>query len=139
MLKIPILISITESDVNNLIPKEFMDKLVETVITSPYLLLPVALAYISGHLWAYIILAYFSKRERKVLYSLVGKVGLGLIWFALVLIPIYIISYKNINITLARLQEIIITVLVISLALQTIILILVYFIHGKGQKNAKNH
>lgn len=110
----------------------FMEALVKLLISSPYAIITVAVAYISGHLWTYIIFAYFSKREKTILNENVGKIGLGLAWFALVLLPIYTMLYKSITITNIHLSEIVFTDLIISLALQAVILAIIYFLHRKG-------
>lgn len=104
-------------------------KIVEFVMSCPHIFCTLILAGISGHLWTYIILAYFSKRERKFLNSRVSKIGLGILWFAVVLIPIYLIFYNNLNITIEHLKEVVFTVLAISLALQAVIVIVTNYIY----------
>lgn len=124
--------SIPESSNVSEIPNAFLVALLQFLTSSPYITCTVALSYISGHLWVYIILSYFSKKERKILYSLIGRLSLGLMWFAAVLIPAYIIRFKSVNIIGEQLFEILITVLVIALALQLIILFVVFFLHRRG-------
>ena len=124
--------SIPESSNASEIPDAFLVALLQFLTSSPYIICTVALSYISGHLWVYIILSYFSKKERKILYSLFGRLSLGLMWFAAVLIPAYIIRFKSVNIIGEQLFEILITVLVIALALQLIILFVVFFLHRRG-------
>lgn len=124
--------SILDSSNASQIPDVFLVALLQFLTSSPYIMCIVALSYISGHLWAYIILSYFSKKERKILYSLFGKLSLGLMWFAAVLIPAYIVRFKSVNIIVEQLLEISITVLVIALALQLVALFVIFFLHRRG-------
>lgn len=124
--------SVLENTNTSEIPDAFLVALLQLLTSSPYIICTVALSYFSGHLWAYIILSYLSKKERKILYSLFGKLSLGLMWFALVLIPIYLVRFKSVNIIGEQLLEILITVLAIAFALQLIILFVVFFLHRKG-------
>lgn len=125
MLNIPILLLKNDVGYN-----AFINSLVESAASSPYILISLGLAYISGNLWACEIYFYYSKKERKILYSWIGKIGLGLLWFALVFLPIHIIVYKSIIINIVTLNELLITVLIVSFALQAII----YFLHRKERK-----
>lgn len=133
MSETPMILLSSEVDVSNNseIPVDYMDALIKLLISSPYMIITVALAYLSGHLWAYIILSYFSKRGSKILNSLMGKVGLGLLWFSLVLLAVDLIIYRSF-ITLTILKEILITVLVMSLALQATILMIINVLYRKG-------
>lgn len=124
--------SILDSSNASEIPDAFLVALLQFLTSSPYIICIVALSYISGHLWVYIILSYFSKKERKILYSLFGKLSLGLMWFAVVLIPAYIVRFRSVNIIVEQLLEISITVLVIALALQLIALFVIFFLHRRG-------
>ena len=97
------------------------------VIGSPHLLLISIMAHISGHTWTYIILSYFSKKERNILVSWIGKEALGIIWFTLVLIPTYLITYKSIYVKLYKIKNITATTIVISLAIQAILFIIITY------------
>ena len=97
--------SVLENTNTTEIPEAFAAALLRFLTSSPYILCTVALSYISGHLWAYIILSYFSKQERKILYSLFGKLALGLMWFAIILMPTYVFVFRSFNIISAQLLE----------------------------------
>lgn len=112
---------------------KFMDELVKLLASCPYAMITLAVANISGHLWTYIIFAFLCKREKTILNKEIAKIGLGLMWFALVLLPIYAVLYNSITVTEIHLAEIVITDLVISLVLQAVILAIVYFLHRKGK------
>lgn len=114
------------------ISEAFFTALLQFLTSSPYIFGTVLLSYISGHFWAYIILSYFSKRERNILYSTFGKLSLGLMWFAIILIPTYIFAFKSFNIIITQLLEILITVLATALAGQFLISFVIIFLHRRG-------
>ena len=132
MLETPIIPLVSDMEVS-IVPEistEYMNALMALLTSNSYIIITVALAYLSGNIWLYIILSYFSKRERNFLNNTVGKVGLGILWFSLILLGIYIFVYRSI-ITIENMNEILITNLVISLALQAIVLLIINVLHRK--------
>lgn len=121
----------TKSKGNNDLPDGFESILYKFIISTPYSIPTIVLAYVSGNMWAYIILSYFSKKERKILENWITKICLGILWFALVLLPIYFIHFKSLKFTVNRLIDIIITDIVISLAFQAIVIAVIYISHRK--------
>lgn len=111
------------------IPDESVNQILVSFInlltSSPYLLVPFILSFISGHMWSYIILSHFTKKERKILCSKVSRISLGLLWLALVLIFTYAITYRTFEVNIDNLKNIIFTALIISFALQAIILAII--------------
>lgn len=131
----------TNTDVVNVssFSEKFLAVLLQYITSSPYILFTVALAYLSGNLWVYIILSYCSKRGQKYLGSLVSKIGLGLLWFALIMIPIYNCVHRKFTIEILLLPQIIATVWVLSFAMQAIVFIVVYFVYRKKEVKNENH
>ena len=129
-----VMASNTSISVGSVLPPEVAAALIGLLVTSPPLLIAVTLAYFSGHLWTYIILSYVSKKERKILCSRLGRIGVGLIWFALLSIPVSAILYSNLLFSTERLASISITTAISSLALQAIILIAINFFARERKK-----
>lgn len=116
------------------VPSDIITAFIRIIINSPPLLVLSVTAYISGHLWAYIILTYVSKKERKILCSLLGRISCGVAWFALIAIPVSIVTYCNLLFTIDRIISISITTTIFSLALQSLILILINFFARERNK-----
>lgn len=110
---------------NEALPSDIITAIIRLLVGSPPLLIMFASAYLSGHMWTYLILSYVSKKERKILYSLIGRVSIGITWFAFVAIPVSLIIYKNVLFSVERLVSISITTTVFSLASQAILLFVI--------------
>ena len=111
----------------------FISKFVEWITSSPYLMILIAIMYLSGHIWVYIVFTYCSKKERKLLNSIVGRLVLGLLWIALILIPTYIITYKSTTIEWEYFTDILSTAVVLALAIQAVIFGLINFLCRREQ------
>lgn len=105
---------------------------VDLLIKSPQALITVLLAWFSGNVWTYIILSYFSKKERNILNSNLSKISIGLFWFALIFVFFHLIMYKNLIITFTNVLDSLVSVLIISLALQFIVLFFASVLNRKG-------
>ena len=116
----------------NVIPSNFWDELLKVLASSPLMIVTVAIACGSGHLWAYIIFSHFSKKERKILESFFGRISLGLIWFALVLIPTHYIYNGNLSFNLDSITSTLPNVIIFGLASQAIIMVIANFLFKKG-------
>lgn len=110
---------------------DFSNELLKLLAGSPLMLIAAALACCSGHLWSYIILSYFSKKERKILESFYGRISLGLIWFALLYIPLHLLHFKKLLFDLESIIQILPNVIIVSLALQALLFIIINFLFRK--------
>lgn len=119
------------------IQNNFSNELLNVLAGSPLMLVAVALACCSGHLWSYIIFNHFNKKERKILESFYGRTSLGLIWFSLIYIPLHFIHTKELLFDLASIIQMLPNVIIVSLALQALIFIVINFLSGKGDRNGK--
>ncbi len=119
------------------IQNNFGNELLKVLAGSPLMLIAVALACCSGHLWSYIILSYFSKKERKILESFYGRISLGLIWFSLIYIPIHFIHVRKLLFDLNSIIQMLPNVIIVSLALQALLFIVINFLSRKGGRNDK--
>jgi threonine/homoserine efflux transporter RhtA len=120
----------------NNVPDSFSDELFRVLASSPFMILTAAIACGSGHLWAYMIFSYFSKKERKILESFYGRTALGLIWFALIIIPVHLISNGNLLFELSSITNALPSVIIFGLATQAMIFIVVYYVCKRGVRKS---
>lgn len=75
--------------------KKIQAKLLEYIVTIPQLLFAAALSFLSGHLWIWVIYAYYfnSTRASKYLNNWAAKTALGVFWYAITLLPIYFYKF----------------------------------------------
>lgn len=75
--------------------KKIQAKILEYIITIPQLLFAAAMSFLSGHLWIWVIYAYYfnGTRASKYLNNWVAKTALGAFWYILALLPIYCFKY----------------------------------------------
>lgn len=104
----------------------------DLLIKSPQALITVLLAWFSGNVWTYIILSHFSKKERKILNSNLSKVSIGLFWFSLIFVFFHFVMHQNLIITFTNVLDSLVSVLIISLALQFIVLFFASVVNRKG-------
>ena len=97
----------------------------EHIISTPMYIATLFFAFLSGHLWAYIVLVYFTKKERALLTNICGKTILGILWFSFILIPIYLVTYKNLIINQENLIKVMSSVILFSLVTQLIVFIII--------------
>jgi hypothetical protein len=71
------------------------EKLVELIISIPQLLIACGVSFLSGNVWLWLIYTYFKKSNKGVTYLKSGwaKMGLGMLWNTLFLIPSYFIKF----------------------------------------------
>lgn len=120
------------SEVSNELINKIVDSFTNLIISSPYLLIPFVCSYFFGYLWSYIILSYFSKKERKILCNIVGRISLGLLWLALVLFFTYTITYGSLEFNIDNLKNIIYTAVIISGAIQAVVFAAIITLYKKG-------
>jgi len=114
----------------------FWNAAFDIIVSSPLMLLTIALAWVSGHLWAYILLSWFSKKERKRLVaklidSRFGRIVLGLCWFSIIIIPVHLVFYRSLSFTFYSVISVLPNVLVFGLAIHTLIFAYVNFLFKK--------
>jgi hypothetical protein len=75
--------------------KKIQAKLLEYILTIPQLPFATALSFLSGHLWIWVIYAYYfnGTRASKYLDNWAAKTALGAFWYAIALLPIYFCKY----------------------------------------------
>jgi len=85
---------------------------------------------VSGHLWTFILFAYFkaNKKGNTILLSLVGRTSLGLCWFAVVMVVVYYFSFNTLNLSYQNILTITIPTLTFGLVLQAFTLLLIFII-----------
>ena len=110
---------------------QILDAFIRLIISSPYYLIPFVSSYISGHVWSYIILSYFSKKERKILCSFQGRLSLGVVWSAFVFLITHLVMYLSLNVNLESYKNVIFLSTLVSLAAQGIILAVITFVYRK--------
>lgn len=123
---------------------ELVNAGINQIISYAYAPFCIVIAYFSGQFWLYIISSYLPKKRKKLFKELmnnyIGRILLGAMWEALVLLLIYGIRYRSFfNIELNAIEACMPTVLVATLALQAFIIVFITFLHRKGQKNGNSH
>lgn len=112
-------------DIN--IPDKVIETLTDFFVGSPKVLATLILSWVSGHTWSYIVFTYF--RDKKISEGFfdtwLGKSSLGLLWFSIVLVPIYIISHGTLKIEYEKILEVIFSTLLYSYFLQAFIFIII--------------
>jgi threonine/homoserine efflux transporter RhtA len=118
--------------------KEIIEAIIRLLVNSPPMLLTVAMACGSGHLWVYIIFSHFTKKEHAFLENIYGKTALGLIWFALIFIPVHLILNNTIIIDPddMNINTYLLNIIVFGLASQAVIFI-IYYYSGKKTRLLK--
>ena len=114
---------------------EIESKVFSYILNTPSALGTIAISFLSGHLWAFIIITYFKKgkRGKSFLNAKTGKTAIGLLWFSIIILPIYYISNETLNIEYEKLLDSVVTTLLFGLALQAIIFGLI--VSFKGEQN----
>lgn len=123
MLITPGILSKADAEVPNENVGIYLDELTKIIVNTPGAVLTIALAYVSGHVWTYIVFAFITKRERRILSSKLGKMGLGILWFAVVSTLLKFI----VSMAIGSGGVDLVGISVISCALQAVILAIIWF------------
>ncbi|EGR1045481.1 hypothetical protein EFU54_17695 [Vibrio cholerae] len=105
------------------------DEIVQTVITflvgSPKVLATLILSWVSGHTWSYIVFTYFRDKTKSEGFfdSWMGKMALGLLWFSLIMLPIYYLFHNSLSIEYDKVLLVIFSTVLYSYVVQAIIFI----------------
>jgi hypothetical protein len=75
--------------------KKNLDRLLEYVYKIPQLLGLAVISFFSGHLWLWVIFAFYKTTTKgdKYLTNNYAKTALGVFWFAIFLFPAYLIKF----------------------------------------------
>jgi len=75
--------------------KDFIKTLVKLVVATPALLLSCLVSLFSGHIWFWIIYTYYDAPPKSATYlkNNWAKTALGLLWYGLFLLPIFIFKF----------------------------------------------
>lgn len=75
--------------------EEIKKKIVEFLLQTPKALAVAVFSYLSGQVWLYVIFTYLrpNMKGKSILDNLGGKIGLGLLWHVVVLIPLYLAKH----------------------------------------------
>ena len=97
--------------------------LLEHLAETPKAMGALAVSFVSGHLWYFIVTTFIRSKTKgnPVLKEIVGKTGLGLLWFSLILILCYWWKHGKFDFAYQGMLEITIPVLVFGLAGQLVI------------------
>ncbi len=107
--------------------KKIQAKLLEYIVTIPQLLTATVLSFLSGHLWIWVIYAYYfnSTKASKYLNNWVAKIALGVFWYSISLVPYYFYKFGFKQEVGKNVLEVIIFSLLIGSFLQAISTILI--------------
>lgn len=105
------------------------DEIVQTVITfilgSPKVLATLVLSWVSGHTWSYIVFTYFRDKAKSEGFfdGWMGKTALGLLWFSLIMLPIYYLVHDSLTIKYDNVLSVIFSTILYSYVVQAIVFI----------------
>ncbi|MUJ26323.1 hypothetical protein GNP82_18500 [Aliivibrio fischeri] len=107
------------------IPDEIIQTIVDFLVGSPKVLAALILSWVSGHTWSYIVFTYFREKNKSVGFfdSWMGKTALGLLWFSLIMLPIYFLVHDSYTIEYDKVLEILFSTILYSYVVQAIIFI----------------
>lgn len=106
-------------DVQDAIAKQ----IIEYFKATPQVLAFLLMAFLSGHLWAYVITNYVKVKKggNKEIRSIVGRLALGLVWLAGNLIIVYAVVHHDWPQDYAKAIGLIVPTIVLGLFLQLLV------------------
>lgn len=118
------------------VPDELIQKGISYLLESPVLFGLTVLCGVSGHLIFFMIFTYFSDQDATKTYlnTMLGKISLGALLYAVVALPIYIVEYGSMSIEYTKLMAIVPSAIIIGLFLQAGFFGV--FIYRKGSASA---
>lgn len=110
--------------------EELKAKILEYLIATPKILALAIFSFLSGHLWIFVYFTYYKnitgKKGKGKINNKFGKLILGLLWYTLVLIPLYAYEYGQlIRFNYDGILELVISTIVIGLFLQALLLLII--------------
>jgi flagellar biosynthesis protein FliQ len=101
--------------------EQFFDYLAQT----PKALAVLVVSYFSGHLWVFMITAFFRSRTRgdNLLRSVTGRTAVGLVWFTSILGPFYFLKFGALTFEYANVLDLAVPTLVIGLFVQLLVFV----------------
>ncbi|MCK8095522.1 hypothetical protein [Pseudoalteromonas sp. 1CM17D] len=107
------------------IPDKIIDTVVDFFVSSPKVLATIVLSWVSGHTWSYIVFTYFRDKKNSIGFfdSWIGKAALGLLWFSIILAPVYYLTHGSLLIEYEKILDVIFSTILYSYFLQAIIFI----------------
>lgn len=102
------------------VAKTIEQELLEYLKQTPTAIAVLVMSYFSGHLWVFVVTAFLRSKTRgdNLLRSITGKTALGLLWFAAILVPIYLYKFREYNFEYSRILEVALPTLVTGLLVQ---------------------
>lgn len=115
------------------IPNEIVQQVLDFLRSTPKAVGVLAASFISGHLWVFVLTAYFRNGTKgdTLIKSPTGRAGLGILWLTVVLIPYYALKYRDLPVDLDKILDIAIPTIVLGFFLQLVIFIVVINLKDK--------
>jgi asparagine N-glycosylation enzyme membrane subunit Stt3 len=110
---------------------EIEKTLIAYLVKTPKALALAVFSYLSGQLWLYLIFAHFrtTGKGKSLLDNFAGKMGLGVLWHGVVLVPLYLIQNGATAFDHEKIFALTVPVIVFALVAQTLVLIIVTIIY----------
>ena len=107
------------------IPDELIENIVTFLISTPKVLVAIVFSWVSGHLWSYVLFTYFRDKTKSIGFfdGWMGKASLGILWFALIIVPINYMVNDTFNIEYENILKVIYSVVLYGFVLQAFIFI----------------
>lgn len=105
------------------IPDKIIDTIVDFVVGSPKVLATIVLSWVSGHTWSYIVFTYFRDKENSKDFfdGWLGKAALGLLWFSIILAPVYYLTHGSLQIEYEKILDVVFSTILYSYFFQALI------------------
>jgi hypothetical protein len=86
---------VTKDSINVDVTKHIANKTIEYITAIPQLLFACIASFLSGYVWIWVIYTYFSDSDKGLLHlnSVWAKTALGFLWFALFLVPAFLLKF----------------------------------------------
>ncbi|MDQ8005272.1 MAG: hypothetical protein REI64_10765 [Pedobacter sp.] len=108
-----------------ILEKSIQNEIVKYIIKTPIALAVIFFSFISGYVWLYIILSWLkgntNNKAVKHLNSSISKTALGIMWFAVIMYPCYLLKFGISSVELPKVFEIVWQTILIGLFVQGII------------------
>lgn len=106
-----------------------LDEAIEYLKATPKAAGFLFMSFMSGHLWAFMVIAHRSKTKgNDLLKTIHGRTAIGLLWFSFILVPTYFLKFRGYDFKYDQVLDSLIPVVILGLFLQLIVfLVFVFF------------
>lgn len=107
--------------------EDIKKEILKYIVSTPKATAVVFFSFISGNLWNFVVMSYLTNNAKAVKYldTYYCKVSLGIIWYSIIMYPLYCIKYGFTEVLLESVFNIIWQTLLIGLFIQGLVTLLI--------------